>query len=415
MAVLRISVGSGRLSLMMSLMGRTSWAVRLPAGIAAAALVVSGLACGSSPAQSVCGSSPAQPVSEQPGASAKPVGSPQSGGVITLSPSNVWAVTGVNGACVLHGNGREWAQVALPGLKDEDIVSLAAVSADSIWAVGATTNSIGGDAPLILQWNGKQWSHSYGTPEDQGTLNSVAVAVAGNGVWAVGGTDASPASPIILHLAAGRWHEVPSPAKTSLTGLVMTGTSSGWAAGPAESQTKGALLRWNGKTWVLASAVLPADGYLSALAAGPAGQVWGVGYYTTAAATPFSMYWNGKTWRTATVEWPTQAAHRVLSSVTATPDGSAWALGYFGNIDDDKPAILHWSGKAWTVVWQLTEGAGYLNGIGVSSSTDAWSLGYICTAPATFTACTNHQYLILHWNGQAWHQSWLPANLPTAG
>jgi hypothetical protein len=325
----------------------------------------------------------------------------------------VWAVAGVNGACVLHWNGREWAQVALPGQKDEDIVSLAAGSADSIWAVGASTNSIGGDAPLILHWNGKQWSRSYGTPQDRGTLNSVAVA--GNDVWAVGENDASSASPsVILHLAAGRWHEVPNPAGTSLTGLAMTGSSSGWAAGPAETQAKGALLRWNGKAWVSASAALPADGYLSALAPGRAGQVWGVGYYTTAASAPFSMYWNGKMWRTAAVEWPTQASHAVLDSVTATPDGSAWAVGYFGDIDD-RPAILHWSGNAWTVAWQLTEGAGYLTGIGVSSSTDAWSLGYICTTPAPLTACTNHQYVILHWNGRAWQQSWLPPNFPPAG
>jgi hypothetical protein len=332
--------------------------------------------------------------------------------VITLSPSNVWAVTGVPGACVLHWNGREWTQVALPGRTDEAIASLAAASADSIWAVGASTDSIGGDAPLILHWDGRQWSHSYGTPADQGTLNSVVVA--GDGVWAVGGTNASPASPIILHLAAGRWQAVPSPAKTALTGLVMTGTSSGWAAGTAESQARGALLRWTGKAWVSAAAALPADGYLSALAAGPAGQVWGVGYYAPSADTPFGMYWNGKTWQTATVRWPTQAPHTVLGSVTAIPDGSAWALGYFGDIDD-KPAILHWSGKAWTVAWQLTEGAGYLTGIGVSSSTDAWSLGYICLNPAPLTECTNHKFLILHWNGQTWQQSWLSPNLPAAG
>jgi hypothetical protein len=395
---------------MMILVGRTSWAIRLAAGIAAAALAVSGLACASSPAQPVSRPSPAQPVShEQPDASAKPAGSPQSGGVITLSPSNVWAVTGVNGASVLHWNGREWALVALPGPKDEAIESLAAVSADSIWAVGAGTDSIGGDAPLILHWNGKHWSHSYGTPEEPGILYSVAVA--GNSVWAVGGTDASFASPpIILHLAAGRWHEVPSPAKTSLTGLAMTGSSSGWAAGPTEGRAKGALLRWNGKAWVSASAALPADGSLWALAAGRAGQVWGVGS-TTPSDAPFSMYWNGKTWRTATVEWPVQEPTTILDSVTATPGGSAWAVGYSGDIDD-KAVILHWSGKAWTVAWQLTEGAGYLSGIGVSSSTDAWSLGYICTGFTGFNVCVNHQYLILHWNGQAWHQSWLPPTFP---
>jgi hypothetical protein len=397
----------------MSHVARTPWAIRLAAGIAAAALGVSGLACSSSPDQPVCGSSPAQPGSAQPAGPATPVGSPQSGGIITLSPSNVWAVTGTNGACLLHWDGRQWAQVPLPGPSDEDVVSLAAASADSIWAVGASTSSAGGDAPLILHWNGKQWSRSYVTPQEAGILNAVAVA-GKDDVWAVGGNDSSAGdAATILHLTAGGWQEVPSPATTTLTGLVMTGSSSGWASGPANGPGKGALLRWNGKGWMSAAAALPADGYLTDLTAGPAGQVWGVGYYTVASA-PFSMNWNGKTWQTVAVDWPSKAAHRALESVTAAPDGSAWAVGYSSDVEDDQPAVLHWSGKAWTVAWQLKEGAGDLSGIGVSSSADAWSLGYICKAPAPFTACTHHQYLLLHWNGRAWQQSWLPREIPSA-
>ena len=224
----------------------------------------------------------------------------------------------------------------------------------------------------------------------------------------------SPA--LIVHLTAGRWHAVPSPARTSLTGLAMTGSSAGWAAGPAEGQAKGALLHWNGKAWASAATALPAAGdYLYALSAGSGGQAWGVGN-TNPGFAPFSMYWTGKAWRAAPVQWPWQSMDKALEGVTAIPGGSAWALGYFGEpIPGDKTAIFHWSGKAWTMAWQLAEPAGYLTGIGVVSSADAWSIGYICTAPDNGGRCVSNQYLALHWNGQTWNENWLPANFQPAG
>jgi hypothetical protein len=189
--------------------------------------------------------------------------------------------------------------------------------------VGAFTDTIGGDAPLILHWDGKRWSHSYGTPRDRGILYSVAVA--GKEVWAVGGTDSDFSSPaIILRLAAGHWHSVPSPAKTSLTGLAMTGNSTGWAAGPAEGQAKGVLLHWDGKAWVSASAALSAGHYLSALSAGSGRQVWGVGNIDPSIAS-FSMFWTGKAWRTAPVQW--RSSHRTRIS-QASPLSRAEVPGH---------------------------------------------------------------------------------------
>lgn len=327
----------------------------------------------------------------------------------------MWAATGVGSPGVLHWDGKQWAFADLPKLNDAAIESFAAVSPDSIWAVGVFANAIGGDAPLILHWDGKRWSHSYGTPQDRGILYSVAVA--GKDVWAVGGTDSDLSSPaLILHLTAGHWNAVPSPATTSLTGLAMTGSSSGWAAGQAEGQPKGALLYWNGKAWVSASAALPPGGYLWALFAGSAGQVWGVGNIGPSFTTLFSMYWTGKAWRTAPVQWTKHSMNEELEGVTAIPGGTAWAVGYFGEpIPGDKTAIFHWSGKAWTVAWQLAQPAGYLTGIGVVSSTDAWSIGYICTATGSDNGCDKNQYLALHWNGRTWNESWLPAGFQPAG
>jgi len=276
-----------------------------------------------------------------------------------------------------------------------------ALSSADVWAVTGQSD--------VLHWDGKRWSHAYGTPQDRGMLN--AVAVAGKDVWAVGGTDTGFDSPaLIVHLTAGRWHVVPSPAKTSLTGLAMTGSSAGWAAGPAEGQPKGPLLHWDGKAWVSAAAALPAGGYLWALSPGPGSQVWGVGD-TDPGFAGFSMHWTGKAWRAAPVQWPRHSGDQTVEGVSAIPGGSAWAIGYFGEPKPgDRTAIFHWSGKAWTVAWQLAEPAGYLSGIGVVSATDAWSIGYICTATDSNNGCARNQYLALHWNGRTWNESWLPAS-----
>ncbi|HEY6792220.1 MAG TPA: hypothetical protein VI365_33390, partial [Trebonia sp.] len=129
----------------------------------------------------------------------------------------------------------------------------------------------------------------------------------------------------------------------------------------------------------------------------------------------FSMDWTGKAWRTAAIQWPKPSGDEDLASVTAIPGGSAWAVGYFGDpLPGDKSVIFHWSGKAWTVAWQLAQPAGYLPGIAVVSSTDAWSIGYICVA-TNDNRCDKSQYLALHWNGRTWNESWLPASFQPAG
>jgi hypothetical protein len=69
---------------------------------------------------------------------------------------------------------------------------------------------------------------------------------------------------------------------------------------------------------------------------------------------------------------------------------------------------------AWTVAWQLAQPAGYLAGIGVVSSTDAWPIGYICTATGNDNGCGKNQYLALHWDGRTWSESWLPASFQPA-
>lgn len=334
----------------------------------------------------------------------------------------MWATTGVG---VLHWDGTQWAFADLPKLDNEVIESFAAASPDSIWAVGGTVGPGGYVVPLILHWDGTRWSRSDVPPQVAGPL--YAVAVAGNDVWADGGAIAQYSSaPIMLHLTAGHWHFVPvaTLAFSMLTGLAMTGPSAGWASGPALGPLSGGvLLRLNGKKWESDSAALSGDKYLEALAAGPGGQVWGAGDVGVT-GPPFSMRWTGSAWQAAPVLWPAQGPNVDLASVTAIPGGTAWAVGYSGLPEPgeaggysgvpepgEEAVIFHWSGTGWTVAWQLAEPAGYLNGIGVVSASDAWSVAYVCTAIDNDNGCARTRFLALHWDGRTWNESWLPATV----
>jgi hypothetical protein len=60
---------------------------------------------------------------------------------------------------ILHWNGKFWhAQPSPNPAGDNDfLVSVAATSASSAWAVGGFNTGFGGEQSLVLHWNGKAW------------------------------------------------------------------------------------------------------------------------------------------------------------------------------------------------------------------------------------------------------------------
>ena len=88
-------------------------------------------------------------------------------GVAATSTSRVWA-TGCSGCAfggfaqslIVRWNGTAWKQVPSPSpAGGGDLFGVAAVSASSAWAVGATDTSAGSNT-LIPRWNGKTWKVS---------------------------------------------------------------------------------------------------------------------------------------------------------------------------------------------------------------------------------------------------------------
>jgi hypothetical protein len=138
-------------------------------------------------------------------------------GVTATSAGNAWAVgytTTKDGATtlILHWNGQSWGRMQSPNKatgtpRIDHLQGVTATSADNAWAVGYYQLSGTGFYTLILHWNGKFW-HAQPSPNPAGNndfLISVAAASASS-AWAVGGSNSGfgPQN-LVLHWNGTAW------------------------------------------------------------------------------------------------------------------------------------------------------------------------------------------------------------------
>jgi hypothetical protein len=110
--------------------------------------------------------------------------------VSAVSSNDVWAA-GSDGLyqIIVHWNGGSWSEALIPEPANNEIhlTSIDAISANDVWAVGYYDSlTVGGTVPLMLHWDGTQWSM---IERDWGTAPDFLYAVAGvsaNDVWAGG-------------------------------------------------------------------------------------------------------------------------------------------------------------------------------------------------------------------------------------
>src|ERR1700726_1313658 len=120
--------------------------------------------------------------------------------ISAVSASNLWAVgeyattessgTIVGRTLIEHWNGFKWRSIASPnnGSGHNALNSVTAISATNIWAVGEYLNTNTGTyQTLIEHWNGSRWSiiPSPNPGTNNHFLHSVAAASA-NDIWAIG-------------------------------------------------------------------------------------------------------------------------------------------------------------------------------------------------------------------------------------
>jgi hypothetical protein len=153
-------------------------------------------------------------------------------GVAAIASNNVWAVGSVLSSPSLvqtlieHWNGSTWSVVPSsgPGPLFNILNSIAAISANNIWAVGDDTNSPAPSAeyaPLVEHWNGTTWSVVASTVAGTSDRVNAIAAVSANNIWAMGDdrTSLDPNGPyftLIEHWNGANWSVVNSPSPGSM-------------------------------------------------------------------------------------------------------------------------------------------------------------------------------------------------------
>jgi hypothetical protein len=267
--------------------------------------------------------------------------------VEAITPTDAWAVGAVLGpnhqTLTMHWDGAAWTVVdsPSPGFISNDLLAVAAVASDDVWAAGLYGPPEGGTLPLFLHWDGTSWTR---VPEAPGLLGGAIQAldvVSSTDIWAVG-----------------------------YRGLSDFGL---------ELLTE----RWNGTEWeIVRTPNIGGDDSadLKSVAAASADDAWAVG--TNYSIGPVSIHWTGVRWREVAVE-----GNGPLNGVGAIAGNDVWAVGgaYDGGLDEFVPVTQRWDGRRWTRLQTPSPGLGSgFTAIDVVAPDEIWAVGSQSAQLATY-------------------------------
>jgi len=175
-------------------------------------------------------------------------------GVAADSASDIWAVgaysnssSGPFQTLVEHWDGAHLSVVPSPspGTGNNQLLGVAPISANDIWAVETYNNDGFASMALIEHWDGTSWSVVPApAPGSQSVLDGVA-AVSANDIWAVGSAaSGSNWQPLLEHWDGSSWSLFPTPIKQGGGGyvpaaLAAISTSGRWGGGQLLSNGMG--------------------------------------------------------------------------------------------------------------------------------------------------------------------------------
>jgi len=320
-------------------------------------------------------------------------------GVTARTASDAWAV-GVqatetsNDTLALHWNGRTWTAVPTPNpwpeCQDGDILwsgntltSVAAVSANDVWAVGSECYSANA---IVEHWNGSSWSLVASPRHPDGFDSTAALygveAISAANVWAVGYHGSSGVETLIEHYNGSTWSEVASGGGSGyLSSVGATGPNDVWAVGSTDG---GNLIEhYDGNGWNVVPSPQPGSGSgLDSVDALSPTDAWAVGTKRGFGAqeSTFVLHWDGSSWSEVPSPNPrnTGDARNELRSVVAVSKNDVWAVGTYENeqtnIHQDRTLTMHWNGVEWSIVASPTPGVtGQLTAVAAARTTPATS------------------------------------------
>lgn len=314
--------------------------------------------------------------------------------------------SGVDKTLAAHWNGTNWNVVSSPspGIEYNGLSGVSRVPQSNqhqAWAVGYYSMTPIGpprvDLTLIEQWKGTAWnvvtSPNVNPGVEQNDLFGVA-AISAKDVWAVGVHSANNQNnyeTLIEHWDGTQWSIVPSPNAGSRTNYLYSvaaiSSKDVWAVGyyfpDIGSAYQTLIEHWDGTSWSVVSSPSPGslDNKLAAIASIPgSNELWAVGYYSSIPGPDQTLIeqWNGSSWSVVPGPNPGSSIDS-LTGVASISKSDAWAVGYDSvNNSPFQTLILRWNGTNWQVVPSPNPGPEYnilLAATHVPGTTQAWTVG----------------------------------------
>jgi len=340
-------------------------------------------------------------------------------GVAVVSSSNAWAVgyytNHYNNTLIEHYNGTSWKVFPSPspGNADNRLFGVVALSANNIWAVGTYDIMYQPAQTLVEHFNGTNWTVVKSPSPNSFDVDLYSVAAASaNDIWAVGyyATSNTTTSIVIEHYDGISWKIVhnPSPGSAYNDLRSVTAVSSGniWAVGiynnigtPYDTPPQTLIEHYDGTSWKIFASPSPgsANNQLYGVTAVSASNIWAVGMQIASNGPSQSLveHFNGTSW--TVVPSPNSGlagSYSALSGIVAVSANNIWAVGNVGIISSgagvpaDSPSnattqeptlIEHYNGKSWQIVSSPSPGANanVLEAAArVPGTTQVWTVGY---------------------------------------
>ena len=241
-------------------------------------------------------------------------------------------------------NGVEWTNVEAPspGSFVNELRGIDASGPNDVWAVGRTSSGFG-DSPLVLHYDGTEWLEAALPDEVDGSLNDVA-AIAPNDVWVVGSVGDPAASlerAIVLHWDGQLWAVVDvqraiGGGRSLLRDIDAVSSTDLWVVGYQHNLPL--ILRFDGEAWSKSETEVP--GQLTAIEGFTTGEAIAVG-------APIQRF-DGTTW----TESDTIRGDTVLVDVAGVGATDVWTVGWrpAGEVGSVRAAVVRWDGQRWRFV-----------------------------------------------------------------
>jgi hypothetical protein len=258
-----------------------------------------------------------------------------------------------------HYNGTAWSVVPSPspGALQNVLYSVAAITDNDAWAVGAQQDSSGLWHTLTEHWNGSAWSVVNAV--DAGSTGNQLYAVralASNNVYTVGqqANSAFPNQALIEHWDGSKWSVVTSPADPSASALPLglTATSSTLSLVGQQETDSAPYTTYvaSGAPSSLSIMTSPNNGTtendLFAVANAADGSTWAVGWYidpTSGNHDPLVLQGVSGTWSLVSSPAFGSGADSGLAAITSIPGGGGlWAVGVTATSKSNYSAVIEW-------------------------------------------------------------------------